>query len=105
MRKQIAAANWKMNCTVQQAEDLLNKLAQAETQLNEQQIAIIYLGTKGLLNKVPVNKVRDFETEYLQVLESKHKDTLDKIAAGKIDDEITGVLEQVSADVAGKYNS
>lgn len=49
MRKQIAAANWKMNCTLQQAEDLLNKLAQAETELNEQEIAIIAVPAPYLL--------------------------------------------------------
>lgn len=41
MRKKIAAANWKMNCTLQQAEDLLNKLAAAETHLSNEKISII----------------------------------------------------------------
>jgi triosephosphate isomerase len=41
MRKQIAAANWKMNCTVQQAEDLLNKLAAADVTLTSNNISII----------------------------------------------------------------
>jgi len=71
----------------------------------EQQTAIVYLGTKGLLNKMPVNRVREFEAEFLQTLESKHKDTLNALAAGKFDDLITGVLESVGADVAASYNS
>ncbi len=41
MRKQIAAANWKMNCTVQQAEDLLNKLEAAEVSLTDKKISLI----------------------------------------------------------------
>lgn len=41
MRKQIAAANWKMNCTVQQAEELLNKLSAAETNLTDNKISVI----------------------------------------------------------------
>jgi F-type H+-transporting ATPase subunit alpha len=39
---------------------------------------------------VPVNKVREFEAEFLQVMQSKHSDTLKSLAAGKFDDEITG---------------
>src|SRR5690606_4476098 len=69
----------------------------------ERQAAIIYLGTKGLLNKVPVNKVRDFEKEYLQFLETKHKDVLNQLAAGKIDESITSVLEAVAKELTAKY--
>ena len=69
----------------------------------EKQVAIIYLGTKGLLNSVPVNKVKEFEGEYLQFLEAKHADTLKQIATGKINDEITGVLESVAKDLSAKY--
>ncbi len=71
----------------------------------EQQTAIIYLGTKGLLSKVPVNKVREFEAEFLQVMQSKHSDTLMSLAAGKFDDEITGVLERVGADLSAGYSA
>ncbi|MBL4587412.1 MAG: F0F1 ATP synthase subunit alpha, partial [Flavobacteriales bacterium] len=39
----------------------------------EKQVAIIYLGSKGLLNKVPVNKVREFEVEFLDYMEAKHR--------------------------------
>lgn len=69
----------------------------------EKQVAIIYLGSKGLLNKVPVNKVREFETEFLDYLDAKHRDVLDGLKAGKLTDEITGTLEKVAADLAGKY--
>ena len=71
----------------------------------EQQTAIIYLGTKGLLSKVPVNKIREFEAEFLQVMLSKHNDTLKSLAAGKFDDEITGVLESVGADLSASYSA
>ncbi|MGZ3883776.1 MAG: F0F1 ATP synthase subunit alpha [Bacteroidia bacterium] len=69
----------------------------------EQQIAIIYLGTKNLLRTVPNNKVRDFEKEFLDILERKHKDTLDKLKAGQYTDEITSVLEKAAADLTAKY--
>jgi F-type H+-transporting ATPase subunit alpha len=71
----------------------------------EQQVAIIYLGTKGLLNSIPVNKVREFEAEYLQVLESKHKDVLNSLASGKIEDSITSVLEEVAKQVGNNYKA
>ncbi|NND94890.1 MAG: F0F1 ATP synthase subunit alpha [Flavobacteriales bacterium] len=69
----------------------------------EQQVAIIYCGTKGLLKEVPVNKVQEFEKEFLMVMENSHKEVLDGLAAGKLDDNITGTLESVAKDLAAKY--
>jgi F-type H+-transporting ATPase subunit alpha len=69
----------------------------------EKQVAILYLGTKGLLTKIPVNKVRAFETEYLDFLDAKHRDILDQIKAGKIDDSITSVLEKVAKELTAQY--
>lgn len=71
----------------------------------EQQIAIIYCGTKGLLRDVPVNKVREFEAEFLQFMESKHKNVLNDLKAGKLDDNITGTVENVAKDLAKKYKA
>jgi F-type H+-transporting ATPase subunit alpha len=71
----------------------------------EKQIAIIYCGTKGLLRDVPVNKIREFETEYLMVLENRHPQVLSDLRAGKYTDEITGLLESVAKDVAKKFAS
>jgi F-type H+-transporting ATPase subunit alpha len=70
----------------------------------EQQIAIIYLGTKGLLQKVPVNKVKEFEAEFLSYMENKHKDTLNDLKAGKYDDTITGILDKACAELTSKYS-
>ena len=71
----------------------------------DQQTAIIYLGTKGALNSIPVNKVRAFEAEFLEVMERKHKDTLDSLGAGKFDDTITATLEQVCKELAANYTA
>jgi len=71
----------------------------------EQQTAIIYLGTKGALNTIPVNKIKAFEAEFLQELESKHKDVLDGLAAGKIDESITSKLEEVGKQIAANYKA
>lgn len=69
----------------------------------EKQVAMIYCGTKGLLRNVPVNKVKEFEAEYLNQLEIRHRSTLDAIRAGKIDNDITTVLETVAKEISSKY--
>ncbi len=69
----------------------------------EKQIAIIYVGTKGLIQRVPVAKVKEFETEYLNYLEAKHKDVLVALKAGKYTDEITDTLSKVAKEIASKY--
>ena len=69
----------------------------------EKQIAIIYVGTKGLMQRVPINKVKEFEKDYLTVLEAKHSDVLVALKAGKYTDEITDTLTKVAKEVAGKY--
>ncbi len=69
----------------------------------EKQIAIIYCGTKGLLNKIPVNKVRAFEKDFLNVLELEYKAVLSDLKAGKYTEEITDTLDKVAAQVAVKF--
>ena len=69
----------------------------------EKQVAIIYVGTKGLMRNVPVNKVKEFEAEYLQQLEQRHPEVLTALKAGKFDDSLTIVLESVAKELAGKY--
>ncbi|MDP2386745.1 MAG: F0F1 ATP synthase subunit alpha [Bacteroidota bacterium] len=71
----------------------------------EQQIAIIYCGTRNLLREVPVNKVREFERDYLDVLERNHKGVLDALKAGQYTDEITNTLEAVSKEVSKKFKA
>ncbi|TDQ06662.1 F0F1 ATP synthase subunit alpha [Pedobacter metabolipauper] len=69
----------------------------------EKQVAIIYIGTKNLMRSVPINKVREFEAEYLQQLELRHPETLKALKAGKFDNDITGVLETVAKELSSKY--
>ena len=71
----------------------------------EKQTAIIYLGTSNLLRSIPVNKIREFETAYLDYLEATHKDTLDALRAGKFDESITSVLAKVGAEIAQNYTA
>lgn len=69
----------------------------------EEQAAIIYCGTKGLLMSVPVNKIKEFEAEFIGFMHQKHQNILDDLAAGKLTDEITSTLEGVAADLSKKY--
>ena len=69
----------------------------------EDQVAIIYAATNGLLDTVPVNRVREFEKDYRQALNARHPDTLKALKAGKLDDAVTGVLRQTAKDVAAGY--
>jgi F-type H+-transporting ATPase subunit alpha len=70
----------------------------------ENQTAIIYAGSKNLLRSVPVNKVKEFEKDYLEYLNNKHRATLDALKAGKLTDEITDVLEAAAKEISAKYN-
>jgi F-type H+-transporting ATPase subunit alpha len=69
----------------------------------EEQAAIIYCGTNGLLMNVPVNKIKEFETEYLAFLHAKHQGLLNDLGAGKLTDEIQATLKTVAADLSSKY--
>jgi F-type H+-transporting ATPase subunit alpha len=69
----------------------------------EKQVAIIYCGTMGLLKDIPVNQVRTFESEFLELLELRHRDVLDKMKEGVIDTEITDILEKVASELTIKF--
>jgi F-type H+-transporting ATPase subunit alpha len=69
----------------------------------EKQIAIIFVGTRGLIQNVPVNKVKEFEKEYLNYLEAKHADVLTALKVGKYTDELTDTLTKVAKEIGSKY--
>jgi F-type H+-transporting ATPase subunit alpha len=69
----------------------------------ENQIAIVYVGTKGLIQNVPIDKVKEFEKEYISFLNTKHRDVLDALKAGKFDESLTETLSKVAKEIAAKY--
>ena len=69
----------------------------------EQQVAIIYASVNGLLDKVPVNRVKAFETNLAMVLTAQHQNVLDDFRAGKLTDESVATLKKVVADLSGQY--
>ena len=68
-----------------------------------EQIAILYCGTRGLMSPVPVGKVRECQESFLTAMRASHQDVIDTLGAGKINDEVTKVIEDVMASVAGQY--
>jgi F-type H+-transporting ATPase subunit alpha len=71
----------------------------------ENQIAIIFAGSKNLLRDVPVDKIREFEKDYLEYLDAKHRDILDTLKAGKLTDEVTDTLTSVAKELSSKYKN
>ena len=69
----------------------------------EKQVAIIFCGTNGLLAKVPGNRVLEFEKQYLDMMELKHKDVLNQLKSGKIDDNIKAVLKEEALLLAEQF--
>ena len=70
----------------------------------EDQIAIIYAGSKDLLKSVPVESVKEFERDYLDFLKRKHPEALKTLKEGKLTDEVTDILEKVAGEVSAKFN-
>ena len=68
-----------------------------------EQVAILYCGTNGLFAPVPVEKIRECQDMFLEVMRSQHADVIKTLGEGKIDDTITATIEKVIADVAGQY--
>ena len=69
-----------------------------------EQIAILYCGTHGLMKDVPISKVRAFQDSFLTTLRACHQeDVLDVLASGKIDDNVTALIEEVAAATVQQY--
>ena len=79
------------------------KQAQNDPFTVEDQVAIIYAGSKNLLKKVPVDQIKAFETAYIEYLNAKHRDVLDQLKAGKLTDEVTDTLAAVCDELSAKY--
>jgi F-type H+-transporting ATPase subunit alpha len=69
----------------------------------EEQISIILVSTKGYVDKVPVNKIRAFEKEFLGLMKAEHKAVLDNFKAGKLEDSDLNTVKKVALELAAKY--
>lgn len=70
-----------------------------------EQVAILYCGTRGLLKDVSLDKVRDFQENFLQIVRTSHRsDILDQLLAGNLGEDVCNAIATVAADVAAQYN-
>jgi F-type H+-transporting ATPase subunit alpha len=81
------------------------KQAQNDPYTVEDQISIIYAGSKNLLKDVPVEKVKEFERDYIDYLNAKHRDTLDTLKAGKLTEEVTDTLTAAAKEISAKFSA
>ncbi|WP_152286005.1 F0F1 ATP synthase subunit alpha [Flavicella marina] len=81
------------------------KQAQNDPYTVEDQVAIIYAGSKNLLKDVPVEKVKEFEADFIAYLNAKHRDTLDSLKSGKLEQASLDVLEAAAAEISAKFAS
>ena len=79
------------------------KQAQNDPYTVEDQVAIIYAGSKNLLKEVPVKKVKEFERDYIDYLNAKHRDALDVLKSGKLTDEVIATLESAAKEITAKF--
>ena len=68
-----------------------------------EQVAILYCGVHGLMRDVPIDKVRECQTSFLDKLRTSHPEVVETLGSGRIDDEVTHTIEAVMADIAGTY--
>jgi F-type H+-transporting ATPase subunit alpha len=67
----------------------------------EEQVAIILASTRGFLDKVPVEKVKEFESDFLLVLKAQHRKVLDNFRTGKMEDQDVELIKKIAQEVAG----
>ncbi|MDE6121724.1 MAG: F0F1 ATP synthase subunit alpha, partial [Duncaniella dubosii] len=69
----------------------------------EDEVAVIYCGTRGLLENVPLDKVAEFEKNFLQLVNTKYPEVMEAIRAGKLDDDVTSKLSEAAAEISASY--
>ena len=79
------------------------KQAQNDPFTVQDQVAIIFAGSKNLLINVPVDKVKEFERKYIDFLNTKHKKTMETIKSGKLTDEVVDVLTKTAEELSSTY--
>ena len=79
------------------------KQAQNDPFTVQDQVAIIFAGSKNLLRKVPVEKVKEFERKYIDFLNTKHKKTMETIKLGKLTDDVVDILTKTAEELSSTY--
>jgi F-type H+-transporting ATPase subunit alpha len=68
----------------------------------EEQVAIIYCGSTGILSDVPTARIKEFEENFLDYMRNKHRAELDVLKSGKLTAEVTDTIRKVVADLSKK---
>jgi F-type H+-transporting ATPase subunit alpha len=71
----------------------------------EEQVAIIYCGSTGILTRIPTAKIKDFEENFLDLMRSKYRKELDTLKSGKLTDEVTDLIKKVVAEMSKNYEA
>ena len=71
----------------------------------EEQVAIIYCGSTGILTRIPTAKIKDFEENFLDLMRSKYRKELDTLKSGKLTDEVTDLIRKVVAEMSKNYEA
>ena len=79
------------------------KQAQNDPFTVEDQVAIIFAGSKNLLKNVPVNKIKEFERKYIDFLNLKHKKIMGTIKSGKLTEDVISVLTKTAEELSSTY--
>ncbi len=69
-----------------------------------EQVAILYCGTHGLMADIPVEKVEDFQTHFLDSMRTSHKDLLAALEAGRIPDDADAVIRKEAHEICEFIN-
>ncbi len=69
----------------------------------EEQVAILFCGTNNLLLDVPTDKIRDFQENYLSIMQAKYQDVLGELKQGKLTDKGVETMKKVAAEISGRY--
>lgn len=72
----------------------------------ENQVAVIYCGVNGLLENVPIDKVHEFESLFMQLVEAKYrKEVLDEIKNGNLSDDVQAKIRECAAEISSRYKN
>ena len=69
----------------------------------EEQVAIIYCGSTGILSDIPIARIKEFEASFLDLMKSKYKKELDILKSGKITDEVKDVIKNLVLELSNTY--
>ena len=70
-----------------------------------EQVAIIYASMSGFLDQVPLDKVKNFEQDLLEILKAKNRESLDRISAGEWTDDLKNMIAEEAKIIAQRFQS